>query len=252
MAPVVLSPCRRPRRRLGPRCSQRRSSCGRRGRCPSIPAAGRSVSHCSPAPPSSCTRARDSLLRWPFRSSRSATIRPAPRLSMPCSRALLLVLSWQEPQTGVFFALGPLLAPIAALALLPLAALTIRSPVRRAAQVGLAVLAAGPRCRHPRLTASVRRRRCACRPGPRGERRPPHVCCPRSGRPSRRGRRSGSRSVVLAAVAALLPFARARGPWALAILGAGFLAAALLAAPTVAAAPIAVAVWATCVAVAVR
>jgi hypothetical protein len=59
-------------------------------------------------------------------------------------------------------------------------------------------------------------------------------------------------TVVLAAVAVLLPMARTRGPWAIAGLGAAFLAPALLLAPGVAAAPLVVAVWATCLAVAVR
>jgi hypothetical protein len=59
-------------------------------------------------------------------------------------------------------------------------------------------------------------------------------------------------TVVLAAVAVLLPVARTRGPWAIAALGAGFLASALLLAPGVAAAALVVAVWATCLAVAVR
>jgi 4-hydroxybenzoate polyprenyltransferase len=59
-------------------------------------------------------------------------------------------------------------------------------------------------------------------------------------------------AVVLAAVAALLPYARRRGPWAVAALGAAFLAAALLAVPAVAAAPLVAAVWLTCAAVAVR
>jgi hypothetical protein len=49
-----------------------------------------------------------------------------------------------------------------------------------------------------------------------------------------------------------LPYARKRGLWAVAWLGAGFLAAALLAVPTVAAAPLVVAVWATCLVLAVR
>ena len=62
----------------------------------------------------------------------------------------------------------------------------------------------------------------------------------------------GVEAVVLAAVAVLLPLARARGPWAIAALGAGFLAASLLAVPAVASVPLVVAVWATCVAVAVR
>jgi hypothetical protein len=59
-------------------------------------------------------------------------------------------------------------------------------------------------------------------------------------------------ALVLAAAAVLLPFARAKGPWGIALLGAGVLAAALLVVPTVAAAPLVVAVWATFVAVAAR
>jgi hypothetical protein len=59
-------------------------------------------------------------------------------------------------------------------------------------------------------------------------------------------------TIVLGAVAVLLPLARTRGLWAIAGLGAGFLAAALLLAPGVAAASLVVAVWATCLAVAVR
>jgi hypothetical protein len=57
---------------------------------------------------------------------------------------------------------------------------------------------------------------------------------------------------VLAAVAILLPWARDRGPWSIALLGTAFLATALLIVPAVAAIPLVVAVWATCVAVAVR
>jgi hypothetical protein len=59
-------------------------------------------------------------------------------------------------------------------------------------------------------------------------------------------------TLVLAAVAVFLPAARARGPWAVAALGAAFLAGALLLAPGVAVLPLAVAVWATSVAVALR
>jgi hypothetical protein len=163
----------------------------------------------------------------------------------------LLALSWREPRTGLFLTCGPLLAPIAALGLLPLVALTIRSPVRRAAQVALAVLAAG-------LVAGIRGS-----PLPfDGTLAPGNLGLAASGDPvtvlSTLREALAARpalwveTLVLAAVAVLLPFARARGPWALAILGAAFLAAALLAVPAVAAAPIAVAVWATCVAVAVR
>jgi hypothetical protein len=59
-------------------------------------------------------------------------------------------------------------------------------------------------------------------------------------------------TLVLAGVAILLPFARARGPWAIAALGAAALAGTLLVVPTVAAVPLAVGVWAVCAAVAFR
>jgi eukaryotic-like serine/threonine-protein kinase len=164
---------------------------------------------------------------------------------------LLLLLSWREPRTGLLFALGPLLAPIAALGLLPLAGLVVRSPVRRVAQVGAAVLAAG-------LVAGIRGSPLPFDGGPA----PAGLGLAASGDPFEVASALWTallsrpalwvEAIVLATVAVLLPAARARGPWALAGLGAAFLASSLLVVPGVAAAPIAVAVWATCVAVAVR
>ena len=58
-------------------------------------------------------------------------------------------------------------------------------------------------------------------------------------------------AVVLAAAAALLPYARARGPWGIASLGAAVIVTALLPAPAVAALPVILATWAVCAAVAV-
>src|SRR5262249_38354351 len=55
----------------------------------------------------------------------------------------LLILCWRESQHGLLFVVGPLLAPIAALGLLPLGALIVRSPVRRGILVAAGVLAAG-------------------------------------------------------------------------------------------------------------
>lgn len=144
-----------------------------------------------------------------------------------------------------------LLAPILALGLLPLAGLIVRSPVRRAVQVAAAVLAAG-------LVAGIRGS-----PLPfAGDASLAGLGLASSGDPFDVASSLWAalvshpalwvETVVLVAVAVLLPVARARGPWAVAALGAGFIAAALLAVPGVAAAPIAVAVWATCVAVAVR
>ena len=160
----------------------------------------------------------------------------------------VLVVCWREARYGLLFVLGPLLAPISALGLLPLAGLTVRSPVRRGLQVGAAVLAAG-------IVAGVRGSALpfdGSAPDPLGAAASGdpfavagslwHALTPAL----------GVEAAVLAAVAVLLPYARRRGPWAIAFVGAGFLAAALLVVPTVAAAPLVLAVWATCVALAVR
>jgi eukaryotic-like serine/threonine-protein kinase len=162
----------------------------------------------------------------------------------------LLAVSWREAGSGLLLALGPLLAPLAALGLLPLAVFTVRSPVRRGVQVGAGVLAAG-------LVAGIR-----------GAALPfegsaaPGLGVAASGDPFTvatalwhaltASPALAVETLVLAVLAVLLPFARARGLWAVAMLGAASLAAALLAVPSVAAAPLVVAVWATCVAVAVR
>jgi eukaryotic-like serine/threonine-protein kinase len=162
----------------------------------------------------------------------------------------LLVVCWRESEHGLLFVLGPLLAPIAALGLLPLGSLAVRSPVRRGLLVAAGVLATG-------IVAGIR-----------------HAGLPFDGSAAPDlGVAASSdpfgvagalwhalvatpalavETLVFAAVAVLLPYARARGLWAVALLGAGFLATALLVVPTVAAAPLVVGIWATCVALAVR
>jgi hypothetical protein len=162
----------------------------------------------------------------------------------------LLATMWREPERGLLFSLGAFLAPIAGLALFPLAALAVRSPSRRAVQAVAAVLTAA-------IVAGIRGS-----PLPFDGAAAPDLRIAASGDPftvasalwgallSRPA--LAVETIVLAAVAVLLPLARARGLWAIAGLGAGFLAAALLLAPGVAVAPLAVAAWATCLAVAVR
>jgi hypothetical protein len=162
----------------------------------------------------------------------------------------LLAVMWREPERGLLFSVGAFLAPIAGLGLVPLAALAVRSPSRRAVQAAAAVLVAG-------VVAGIRGV-----PLPFDGASSPDLGIGASGDPfavlaalwgalvSRPV--LGVEMIVLAAVAVLLPLARTRGLWAIAGLGAGFLAAALLLAPAAAAAPLVVAVWATCLAVAVR
>ena len=163
----------------------------------------------------------------------------------------LLAFSWREPEGGLLAALGPLLAQLSAPGLLPLLTLRTRSAARRALQAGAAVLAAG-------VVAGVR-----------------HAPLPFDGAaaPHDLGL-AGSRSLtatasvlwqallsrpalvvetlVLAIAAALLPYVRERGLWAIAGLGAAMLAAAVLPVPDVAAIPLVVSVWATCAVTALR
>jgi hypothetical protein len=162
-----------------------------------------------------------------------------------------LALSWRAPREGLFLALGPLLAPVAALGLLPLAAQSVRSRPRRVLQVTAAVLLAA-------VVAGLR-----------------HAPLPFTGTAPPRGLGiAGSEdpfavaaalwrallahptllleAVALAAAAVVLPLARERGLWAIAGLGAGLIAVTLLPAPSVAAAPLVVAAWATCTVLALR
>jgi len=162
-----------------------------------------------------------------------------------------LVLCWPEPNGGLLFALGPLLAPLSAIALVPLAAATLRGGPRRAAQAGLAVLVAG-------IVAGVR-----------------HVALPLVGSAPPLGVGLGgardpldvagslaraaahhpgllAEAVVFAAVALALPYARARGRWGAAVLGGCMLAATIVAVPSAPAVPLTLAAWLTAAAVAMR
>jgi hypothetical protein len=162
----------------------------------------------------------------------------------------MLAMFWRESRHGLLFVLGPLLAPISALGLLPLAGLALRSPVRRGIQVAAGVLVAGivAGLRHASLPFDGS---AAPDPGVAASGDPLDVASALWSalvdRPA-----LAVETLVLAAVAVLLPLARVRGPWAVALLGAAFLAAALLVVPAVAAAPLVVAVWATCAAVSLR
>jgi Protein kinase domain len=165
--------------------------------------------------------------------------------------AAWLVLSWREPHGALLFVLGPLLAPVAALGLVPLAASGLRTGARRAAQAAAAVLAAG-------VVAGVRG---ASLPftgdapplglGVAGSDDPLDVL----GTLARAA--AGHPALLLeaaafAAVALALPFAQARGRWGAAGIGAAMLAATLLAVPGAAAIPLVAAAWLTAGVVAAR
>jgi hypothetical protein len=163
--------------------------------------------------------------------------------------AVWLALSWREARTGLLFALGPLLAPLAALGLFPLAASTVRAPFRRAAQAAAAVLAAvlAAGLRHVPLPLTG-----AAAPlgaGVAGARGPLDV----AGSLARAAALHPGLLVeagALAAVAVALPYARGRGRWGAALLGGAMLVLTLVPVPAASALPLVAAAWITAAAVA--
>lgn len=162
-----------------------------------------------------------------------------------------LALSWKEPRSGLAFVLGPLLAPLGGLGLLPLLLLRVRGAARRAAGAAVAVLAAA-------IAAGVRGAPLPLTGAPP----PPDLGLAREEHPLAVVRALSDvvaahpslvvEALALAAAAAVLPYALRLGAWGIAGFGAGLLAAALLPAPDVSALPVVIAVWATCAVLALR
>jgi hypothetical protein len=154
-----------------------------------------------------------------------------------------LLVTWREPRAALLFVLGPLLAPVAALGLLPLAVARVRAAPLRALAVVLGVLTAA-------LAAGIRH---ASLPlvggatplglGVAGARDPFDVA-------GSLARAAGAQPALLveacalALVAVALPQARARGRWAAAVLGAGMIVLTVAAVPSAAAVPLLLASWA--------
>jgi len=153
-----------------------------------------------------------------------------------------LVLCWPEPAWGLLFGLGPLLAPVGALGLLPLAAVGVRGHARRGALVAAGVLAAllAAGLRHTGLPLVGGRPPLAI--GIAGATDPLDVF-------GSTLRALGDQpallaeAAVLAAVAVAFPFAAARGRWGAAILGGAMLVGSIAAVPSSHALPLGVAAW---------
>jgi serine/threonine-protein kinase len=165
--------------------------------------------------------------------------------------AAWLLVTWREPRAALLFVLGPLLAPVAAVGLLPLAVARVRSAPLRALTVALGVLTAA-------LAAGIR-----------------HVALPLIGGPAPLGvgvaqardpldvagslaRAAGAHpsllieTCALALVAVALPHAQGRGRWAAAGLGAGMIVLTVGAVPNAAALPLLLAAWAIAAVTALR
>ena len=153
-----------------------------------------------------------------------------------------LALSWRDPAASLLFVAGPLLAPLSALALLPLVAQAARGAVRRGLQTVAAVLLAAvvAGLDHKPLPFGAGTAPLGLgiagspHPGAVGEALVRAV----TGRPALL-----AEALVLGAAAALLPLAR--GAWPAALYAAGLLAATAFAAPRAALAPLAIAAWIT-------
>src|SRR5581483_10519211 len=162
-----------------------------------------------------------------------------------------LVLSWREPRGGLLFVLGPLLAPLSALALLPLAAATLRAAPRRAVQAAAAVPVAAVVAGVRHVALPIVGGAAPLGLGIAGARDPLDVA-------GSLARAAGAHpallveAAVFAAVAVALPYAHARGRWGAAVLGGDMLVGTVITVPSASAVPLAFAAWLTAAAVAVR
>jgi Protein kinase domain len=156
------------------------------------------------------------------------------------------LLHLREPRAVFAFVLGPLLAPLSLLGLLPLILQPVRSTWRRALHAGTAVLTAA-------LVAGLTGEPLPFAGGRigslglDGERSPLNVLATVrhtiTAHPT-----IALEALALAAAVAVLPFARRKGIWGIALYGAGAIAATVLAAPHANPVPAVLTTWGTCVA----
>ena len=154
-----------------------------------------------------------------------------------------LAFTWRDARNGLLIAAGPLLAPLSALALVPLVMQVARGRARRAVYAAGAVLLAVVSRGLAGASLPFDRAPAPLGLGITGSRRPTAVA-DALWRALLSHPALLAEAAVIGAAAALLPLVRGRGPWAAAGFGAAFLTATALAAPTAAFAPLALAAWA--------
>ena len=164
--------------------------------------------------------------------------------------AALFAVSWRQPRAGIAFVVGPLLASVGLLALVPLAVQPVRGTALRALHAALAVLAAalvaGLRGVPLPLTGNT-----IGDLGVAGSERPADVVHALTGV---LGENTAllTTALAFALVAALLPRAIARGLWGIAALGALQIALVLLWAPAIPWLGVVVGTWVLCLLLAAR
>jgi len=161
-----------------------------------------------------------------------------------------LALCWNDARAGLLYACGPLLAPLGALALVPLAVQPARGSVRRAAQGAVAIAAAA-------VVAGVSGRAVPFS-GQRSESLGigPLASVARVAERLQAALVSEPRlllaATVVATAAALLPWARRRSPYGVAMVGGTLVIAAIAAGSGLASVPLLVTVWGVSAALALR
>jgi hypothetical protein len=160
-------------------------------------------------------------------------------------------LNWRDARAGLLLTAGPLVAPLAALPLLPLAAQVAHGRVRRGAQVGAAVLLAAVVAGLRRVPLPFDGSTPPLGLGIAGSARPGPVAAALWRQLLDHPQIAGE-ALVLAAAAALLPLARGRGPWRAALFAGTLLAATATIAPAAALLPLVAAAWVTAAALALQ
>jgi predicted Ser/Thr protein kinase len=155
-----------------------------------------------------------------------------------------LAVNWRDARAGLAFAAGPLLAPLGGLALVPLAVQPAARAWRRALHAAVAVLAAAFVAGVAGSALPLGGDRVGSL-GIAGTERPGDVVSALSG--VLHGHVAlVTTAFVLAVSAALLPTARRKGLWGVALLGAGQLAGILLLAPSIPWTSVVVGTWLLC------
>ena len=154
-----------------------------------------------------------------------------------------LIATWREPRATLLFVVGPMLAPLAAVGLLPLVTVRVRSAALRVLTVVLGVLTAA-------LAAGIRHVALPLVGGPAplgvgvAEARDPFDVAGSLARAAAAHPSLLLESCALALVALALPYACARGRWAAAGLGAAMIVLTVAAVPSAAALPLLLSAWA--------
>jgi hypothetical protein len=162
-----------------------------------------------------------------------------------CLAALAwIVATWRRPEEGLLFVAGPLLAPLGATALVPLAFLHVRSAVWRGIHAALAVLAAGAVAGLAGATLPLSGRR-APELGLAGSEDVGAVLTALGDGLAARPELPLA-ALALGILSALLPLASARGLWPIAALAAAALAVLLLPVGAVNAVPVVAGIWLCC------